>query len=85
MFHPSSTFVKGERAKALLNSITVDVEDYFQTEAMSSVVAREQWNQLPTRVERNTKRLFDLGAYMAIFLARPTQRPGARSAGKGSP
>jgi polysaccharide deacetylase family protein (PEP-CTERM system associated) len=62
MFHSSSTFVKGEGANALLNSITVDVEDYFQTEAMSSVVAREQWNHLPTRVERNTKRLFDLFA-----------------------
>jgi polysaccharide deacetylase family protein (PEP-CTERM system associated) len=46
----------------VLNCITVDVEDYFHTEAMSSVVARDQWNQQPTRVERNTKRLFDLFA-----------------------
>jgi len=44
------------------NCITVDVEDYFHTEAMSSVVTRGQWDLQPTRVERNTKLLFDLFA-----------------------
>jgi len=61
VFNPNSK-IGGGGATALRNSITVDVEDYFQTEAMSSVVPREQWNQLPARVERNTKRLFDLFA-----------------------
>jgi polysaccharide deacetylase family protein (PEP-CTERM system associated) len=44
----------------MVNSLTVDVEDYFQTEAMSAVVSRDQWNHMPTRVDRNTKLLFDL-------------------------
>jgi polysaccharide deacetylase family protein (PEP-CTERM system associated) len=45
-----------------VNSITVDVEDYFQTEAMASTVMRHEWDQLPTRVERNTQRIFELFA-----------------------
>ena len=62
MFDRNSRFANGARPNDVLNSITVDVEDYFQTEAMGSVVAREQWDQLPGRVERNTKRLLDLFA-----------------------
>jgi len=44
----------------MLNGMSVDVEDYFHTEAMSSVVPREQWDQMPSRVEMNTHFLFDL-------------------------
>lgn len=62
MLSPKSRFANGARSNPVLNSITVDVEDYFQTEAMSGVVAREQWNRLPSHVERNTQRLFDLFA-----------------------
>ena len=61
MFNPNSTILRGGGANQW-NSLTVDVEDYFQTEGMSRVVDRAQWHQLPTRVERNTKRLFDLFA-----------------------
>lgn len=45
-----------------LNSITVDVEDYFHTEAMAASVPREQWDRMPTRIERNTERIFELFA-----------------------
>jgi len=48
------------RKVALYPLLSVDVEDYFQTEAMSSVVSREDWNQYPLRVVDNTKRLLDL-------------------------
>jgi succinoglycan biosynthesis protein ExoA len=42
------------------NAFTVDVEDYFHTEAMASVVPRETWEYMPLRVQNNTRRLFEL-------------------------
>ena len=42
------------------NALTVDVEDYFHTEAMSQAVHREDWERMPSRVEGNTRRLFEL-------------------------
>ena len=47
-------------SKALVNAFSVDVEDYFHTEAMSSAVSRERWEQMPLRVESNTRRLFEI-------------------------
>lgn len=46
----------------LTNAISVDVEDYFQTEAMSSVAPRRSWGSFPSRVEASTRALFDLFA-----------------------
>src|ERR1035438_7654450 len=40
--------------------ISVDVEDYFQVEAFSDIVDRKSWDQYPSRVEGNTKRILDL-------------------------
>lgn len=40
--------------------LSVDVEDYFQTEAFSSTVPRSEWAQYPSRVEANTLRLLDI-------------------------
>jgi succinoglycan biosynthesis protein ExoA len=45
-----------------MNALTVDVEDYFHTEAMTAAVSREQWEHLPSRVQSNTYRLFELMA-----------------------
>lgn len=42
--------------------MTVDVEDYFHTEAMSRAVSRDDWRGMPSRVERNTERMFELFA-----------------------
>ena len=50
----------GPFSTAALNSITVDVEDYFQTEAMAASVSREQWDSMPSRIEKNTERIFEL-------------------------
>jgi polysaccharide deacetylase family protein (PEP-CTERM system associated) len=47
---------------APLNSITVDVEDYFHTEAMGASVPRDLWDGMPTRIENNTQRMFELFA-----------------------
>ncbi len=40
--------------------LSVDVEDYFQTEAFSTVAPREAWESYSLRVVDNTKRLLDL-------------------------
>ena len=42
------------------NAISVDVEDYFHTEAMSAVAPRATWDNFPSRVEANTRALFEL-------------------------
>jgi polysaccharide deacetylase family protein (PEP-CTERM system associated) len=44
----------------MLNALTVDVEDYFHSNAMDGASQPEQWEQLPSRVERNTYRTLDL-------------------------
>ena len=46
-----------ERARPLLS---VDVEDYFQTEAFSKVAPRQDWDRYPLRVADNTRRLLDM-------------------------
>lgn len=40
--------------------LTVDVEEYFQAEAFSQYVAREDWDRYPGRVEEATDRLLEL-------------------------
>lgn len=42
--------------------LTVDVEDYFQVEAFTTVIERSTWDSLPCRVERNTEELLELFA-----------------------
>ena len=37
----------------ICNALTVDVEDYFQVSAFAPHIARESWDHLPSRVERN--------------------------------
>ena len=44
------------------NAISVDVEDYFQTEAMSTIAPRSRWETFPSRVTSNTEALFELFA-----------------------
>ena len=42
---------------AVVNALTVDVEDYFQVRALADTVPRAAWENMPRRVEANTKRL----------------------------
>lgn len=48
------------KPKALINAMTVDVEDYFQVSAFESHIDRSRWDSLPHRVEQNTSRILDL-------------------------
>jgi polysaccharide deacetylase family protein (PEP-CTERM system associated) len=45
---------------ALVNAMSVDVEDYFQVQAFAGRIPRSDWDGLPCRVERNVNRLLDL-------------------------
>ncbi|HZS84714.1 MAG TPA: XrtA system polysaccharide deacetylase [Stellaceae bacterium] len=52
----------GAKPAIITNAMTVDVEDYFQVQALSAVVSRAEWDRLPSRVEGNTDRVLDLFA-----------------------
>lgn len=56
----------------IVNALTVDVEDYFQVSAMAPYIAREAWESIPCRVERNVERLLGLfaahGAHATFFV-----------------
>jgi polysaccharide deacetylase family protein (PEP-CTERM system associated) len=45
---------------SVLNAMSVDVEDYFQVQAFSNHIPREDWNSGESRVETNTNRVLDL-------------------------
>ncbi len=48
--------------KPVINAMSVDVEDYFQVQAFEGVIDRGAWDQLPSRVDRNTNAVLDLFA-----------------------
>jgi polysaccharide deacetylase family protein (PEP-CTERM system associated) len=57
----------GTRAQAgngmrLRNAMTCDVEDYFQVQAFAGHIARDSWDGIASRVERNTDRVLELFA-----------------------
>jgi polysaccharide deacetylase family protein (PEP-CTERM system associated) len=45
---------------SILNALTIDVEDYFHSDAVSHAVPREFWEQMPSRLEPNVERILDL-------------------------
>jgi polysaccharide deacetylase family protein (PEP-CTERM system associated) len=44
----------------IVNALTIDVEDYFQVSAFANRIARDDWDTLPCRVERNVDRILQL-------------------------
>lgn len=44
----------------ITNAMTVDVEDYFHVSAFDGVIKKQDWQNLPLRVEKNTYRLLEL-------------------------
>lgn len=44
----------------MLNALSVDVEDWFQVGAFEDVIARDSWDALTPRVERNGHAVLDL-------------------------
>lgn len=49
-------------ASAVVNALTVDVEDYFQVSALAPHFPRNSWEGVPCRVEANVHRLLELFA-----------------------
>ena len=49
-------------ADRIVNAMSVDVEDYFQVSAFANHVRRDDWSNLPSRVERNTEKVMALFA-----------------------
>jgi polysaccharide deacetylase family protein (PEP-CTERM system associated) len=47
-------------AGAVVNALTIDVEDYFQVSAFAPYIARSTWEGQPCRVERNIDRILEL-------------------------
>jgi polysaccharide deacetylase family protein (PEP-CTERM system associated) len=47
-------------AGAVVNAMTVDVEDYFHVSAFDRVVSRDSWDRFESRVVPSTQRLLDL-------------------------
>lgn len=54
------SFAKAGKADALLNAMSVDIEDWFQVGAFETVIDRADWDALEHRVERNTNAVLDL-------------------------
>jgi polysaccharide deacetylase family protein (PEP-CTERM system associated) len=48
--------------RAIVNGLSVDVEDWFQVGAFEVVIARGEWDSIKTRVEDNVYRVIDLFA-----------------------
>ena len=46
--------------RAVTNAFTVDVEEHFQVSGFEDVVSRDTWENHPSRVVANTRRLLDL-------------------------
>lgn len=44
----------------LRNAMTIDVEDYFQVSTFDGHIARADWDNWPSRVERNVGRILEL-------------------------
>lgn len=61
---------KARKANALLNAMSVDIEDWFQVGAFETVIDRADWDSLEHRFERNTDavlELFDEAGIKATF------------------
>ncbi len=60
LVHEPATTVLRTAPTAVVNALSVDVEDYFQVAAFEDVVRREDWDRYEPRVERNTRQLLQL-------------------------
>ena len=51
-----------DRDDAIVNAMSIDVEDYFHVSVFDGLVPRQQWAGMESRVVRNTERLLDIFA-----------------------
>ncbi|HEY2837196.1 MAG TPA: XrtA system polysaccharide deacetylase [Rhizomicrobium sp.] len=53
-------------SSAIVNALSVDVEDYFQVQALADAYGREDWENCESRVERNTDALLEIFAEAGV-------------------
>jgi polysaccharide deacetylase family protein (PEP-CTERM system associated) len=56
----------GSGASPIVNGLSVDVEDYYQVQSLEKAYARSDWENCPSRVERNTGELLDIFAAAGV-------------------
>lgn len=62
--------LQSNHGNKICNAMSVDVEDYFQVSAFEPHIAREDWESMECRVERNIERilaLFEIQGIKATF------------------
>ena len=63
--------LRDQSALPVVNAMTVDVEDWFQVQAFAGTIARNTWDDLPGRVEKNTNHFLqmfaDAGVHATFF------------------
>ena len=52
--------IRAEQGAAIVNGLSVDVEDWFQVGAFEEVIDRGSWDSLVDRVERNVEEILAL-------------------------
>jgi len=50
----------------MINALTIDVEDYYQVQAFADVIPPADWDQYPSRVEKNTYRILEIFEEKAV-------------------
>jgi polysaccharide deacetylase family protein (PEP-CTERM system associated) len=68
----SREYPSSGQVSAIVNAMTVDVEDYFQVSAFDRIVPRAHWEDFDSRVVTNTNRLLevfdDCGVHATFFV-----------------
>lgn len=57
---PGPRLVPTREDARIANAFTIDLEDYFHTEVSSHCVGYQQWEGMPSRLERSGRRLLDI-------------------------
>ncbi len=63
---PESSLRPASGGDRTLNAMSIDIEDWFQVGAFEKVIARESWETLPSRVERNSDAALELFAQAGV-------------------
>lgn len=53
-------------APPVINAMSIDVEDYFHVSVFDGLVPRSRWDQMESRVHRNTMRLLEIFAEFGV-------------------
>ena len=56
----NNSVLRTQSCMFMLNTLTIDVEDYFQVHAFSDVIKFEDWGNYECRIERNVERILEI-------------------------